>query len=88
MANAPLRGVSRNLGPLLFDIYICDMFLKHQVMLALLDMRMTNPYTYSSDMQTVLNNFQEAIEKLFQCFSANYLVVGVDKYHLLFLKQQ
>ena len=33
-------------------------------------------YTYSSNMYTVLNNLQEAIAKLFQCFSANYLVAN------------
>ena len=38
------------------------------------------PYNYSSNMQTVLSNLQEAIAKLFQRFSANYLVANADKY--------
>ena len=40
-------------------------------------------YTYSSNVQTVLNNLQEAIEKLFLWFSANHLVANADKFHLL-----
>ena len=41
------------------------------------------PDTYSSNMQTVLNNVQEEIEKLFEWFSVNYLVANVDKCHQL-----
>ena len=37
------------------------------------------PYTYFSNMRTELNNLQEAKEKLFQWFSANYLVANADK---------
>ena len=37
------------------------------------------PYTYFSNMQTELNNLQEAKEKFFQWFSANYLVANADK---------
>ena len=33
----------------------------------------------SSNIQTVLNKLQEAIEKLFQWFSANYLAANADK---------
>ena len=39
--------------------------------------------TDSSNMQTVLNNLQEAIEKLFQRLSANYLEVNFGNCHLL-----
>ena len=34
-------------------------------------------------MQNVLNNLQEAIEKLFPSFSVNYLVVNAGKCNLL-----
>ena len=40
------------------------------------------PYTYSSNIQTVLNNLHEAIE-LFELFSTNHPVANVDKCHLL-----
>ena len=33
-------------------------------------------------LQTVLNNVQEAIEKIFQWFSANYLVANAGNCHL------
>ena len=35
------------LGPLLFNVYICDMFLKHQQILTLLDMQMTTILTHT-----------------------------------------
>ena len=41
------------------------------------------PYTYSSNMQTMLTNLHEAIEKLFQLFSMNHPIANVDKSHLL-----
>ena len=41
------------------------------------------PYTYYSNLDTVLNNLQEATEKFFQWFSANYLVANADKCYLL-----
>ena len=41
------------------------------------------PYTYYSNLYTVLNNLQEATEKFFQWFSANYLVANADKCYLL-----
>ena len=40
-------------------------------------------YTYLPNIQTVLNNLREALEKFFQWFSAKYLVANVDKCHLL-----
>ena len=36
----------------------------------------------TSNVQTVLDNVQEAIEKPFQWFSPNYLVANADKCHL------
>ena len=44
------------------------------------------PYTYFSNMQTELNNLQEAKEKFFQWFSANYLVANADKCHVLTIR--
>ena len=40
-------------------------------------------YAYSSNIQAVLNNLREGLEKLFQWVSANYLVANADKCHLL-----
>ena len=41
------------------------------------------PYTYSSNIEEVLENLQGALEQLFQWFSANYLVANAGKCHLL-----
>ena len=72
------------LRPLLFNIYICDMFSEtpSNIVFAGYADNSTS-YTDSSNMQTVQNNLQEAIEKLFQRFSANYLVVNLYNCHLL-----
>ena len=41
------------------------------------------PYTCSSNIEEVLENFQEAIKQLFQRFSANHLVANAGKGYLL-----
>ena len=41
------------------------------------------PYTYSSNIEKVLENLQGALEQLFQWFSANHLVANAGKCHLL-----
>ena len=41
------------------------------------------PYTYSSKIEHVLINLQNASEKLFFWFSANHLVANAGKCHLL-----
>ena len=41
------------------------------------------PYTYSSNIENVLDNLQGASEKMFHWFSTNHLVANAGKYHLL-----
>ena len=41
------------------------------------------PYTYSSNIEIVLDNLQGALEKMFHWFSTNHLVANAEKYHLL-----
>ena len=41
------------------------------------------PYTYSSNIEEVLENLQRASEHFFQWFSANHLVANAGKCHLL-----
>ena len=36
-------------------------------------------YTYSSNIENVLDNLQEALEKIFHCFSTNHLVSNPGK---------
>ena len=81
-----LSGVSQGsiLGPLLFNIYICDMFSKTQKNIDFAGYADDNtPYTYYSKTEHVLTNLQGSSEKLFSWFSANHLVADPGKCHLL-----
>ena len=41
------------------------------------------PYTYSSNIENVLDNLKGALERMFHWFSANHLVANAGKCHLL-----
>ena len=73
------------LGPLPFNIYISGIcFLKRQKNVDFAGYADdNNPYTYSSNIEEVLENLQGALEQLFQWFSANHFVVNAGKSHLL-----
>ena len=72
------------LGPLLFNIYICDMFFQTPENIDFARYADDNtPYTYSSKIEHVLTNLQGASEKLFYWLSANHLVANAGKCHLL-----
>ena len=81
-----LSGVPQGsiLGPLLFNIYICDMFFEIPENIDFAGYADDNtPYTYSSKIEDVLSNLQGASEKLLSWFSANHLVANAGKCHLL-----
>ena len=81
-----LSGVPQGsiLGPLLFNIYICDIFFKTPENIDFAGYADDNtPYTYSSKIEHVLTNLQSPSEKLFYWFSANHLVANAGKCHLL-----
>ena len=72
------------LGPLLFNIYICDIFFETQENIDFAGYADDNtPYTCSSKIQHVLTNLQGSSEKPFYWFSANHLVANSGKCHLL-----
>ena len=80
-----LSGVTQESisGPLLFNIYICDMFFETPENIDFAGYADDNtPYTYSSKIEHVLTNLQGASEKLFPWFSANHLVANAGKCHL------
>ena len=81
-----LSGVPQGsiLGPLLFNIYICDMFFETPKNIDFAGYADDNtPYTCSSNIDEVLENLQGALEQLLQWFSANHLVANAGKCHLL-----
>ena len=72
------------LGPLLLNIYICDMFFEILENIDFVGYADHNtPYIYSSKIEHVLTNLQRASEKLFRWFPTNLLVANAGKCHLL-----
>ena len=72
------------LGPILFNIYICDMFSETPENIDFAGYADDNtPYTYSSKTEHELTQLHGASEKLFCWFSANHLVANAEKCHLL-----
>ena len=65
------------LGPLLFNIYICDIFFETPANIDIAEYADDNtPYTYSSNIKNVLDNLQGALEKIFHWFLTNNLVAN------------
>ena len=72
------------LGPLLFSIYICDMFYD------ICDCDIASyaddntPYASSSSLDPLINKLEESANNLFQWFGNNHMKTNADKCHLLF----
>ena len=71
------------LGPLLFNIYICDLFFEDINLDIANYADDTTPYSYASDLSTILNNLQKGVEKMFEWFLENRLKANANKCHLL-----
>ena len=71
------------LGPLLFNIYICDLFLENS------DVDIANyadnniPYTCSSDLDSVIFKIQKYTEIIFRRFYNDNLISNAEKSHLI-----
>ena len=70
-------------GPLLFNIYICDLFF------VIIEIDIANyandttPYALDLKLENVVKLLEENADKLFDWFSNNYLKANPDKCHLL-----
>ena len=71
------------LGPVLFNIYICGLFLENS------DIGIANyadentPYACSSDLDSVIFKLQENTEIIFRWFYNNNLTSSAEKSHLI-----
>ena len=78
------RGVTQGsmLGPLLFNINICDMFFeKYECDIASYPDDNT-PRIYDSDLYTVLSKLKNCANNLFAWFKENHMKPNGDKCHL------
>ena len=71
------------LGPLLFNIYIIDLFYEGEGIPITNYADDTTPYACEKDIPTVISKLQSASLKLFQWFENNHLKANPGKSHLL-----
>ena len=71
------------LRPLLFNIYICDLFIENSD-IDIADYADDNtPYTCSSDLDSVIFKRQKNTERIFRWFYKNNLISNAEKSHLI-----
>ena len=71
------------LGPLLFNIYICDLFLKNSdIDIANYDDDNT-PCDCSSDLDSIIFKLQKNTERIFRWLHNNNLISNAEKSHLI-----
>ena len=71
------------LGPLLFNIFICDLFFGNIQIDIANYADDTTPYAYDFQAKTVISALEENVNNLFDWFSDNYMKANADKCHLL-----
>ena len=76
------------LGPLLFNIFLCDLFFEDESSYFANNADDTTPYTVGSNTTEVLTNLSCHAQKLFTWFANNQMKANYDKYHLLLSTQE
>ena len=76
------------LGPLLFNIFLCDLFLEHENSWFTNYADDTTPYAVANDTTEVLENLTNITRKLFTWFANNQMKANHGKCHLLLSTQE
>ena len=71
------------LGPLLFNIFLCDLFLEHEGYFFSNYADDTTPYVVGKNTTEVLENLTDITQKLFTWFASNQMKANPSKCHLL-----
>ena len=71
------------LGPLLFNIFICDMFYFLEDFDIVNYADHSTPYCAGKSVESVVNNLEQSSTILFKWFNNNYMKVNTSKSHLL-----
>ena len=71
------------LGPLLFNIFLCDLFLEHENYWYTNYADYITPYVVAHGTTEVLENLTNITQKLFTWFANNHMKANLGKCHLL-----
>ena len=76
------------LGPLLFNIFLCDLFLKHEGYFFSNYADDTTPYVVANNTTEVVENLTNITQKVFTWFANNYMKANPSKCHLSLSTQE
>ena len=76
------------LGPLLFNIFLCDLFLEHENCCYVDFADGTTPYTVANNTAEVLEKLTNIMQRLFTWFAKNQMNANHGKCHLLVSTQE
>ena len=75
--------IAKLAGPLLFNIYICDMFYDIDDYDIVSYADDNTPYASKSNLDTLISKLEESTNNLFQWLRKNHMKANADKCHLL-----
>ena len=81
-------GQGSILGPLLFNISLCDLFLEHEGYFFSNYADDTTPYVVANNTTEVVENLTNITQKLFTWFANNHVKANPSKYYLLLSTQE